>query len=409
MFRMINPVQAYAWGSATAFSELFGWPETGEPQAEVWMGAHPTAPSQLVTDAAEPVHLDAHLGQHPEDLGTLRSDKTLPFLLKVLAVAVPLSIQAHPTKEQAAAGYAAEEAAGVDLTDERRNYVDSNHKPELLVALTEFSALSGFRGPEQTLQDLRALQRIIAAAVPSGSDEMITAVQVLISAVGERDFGVALEAALRGHRGALSAAAGFLASIDPHTADAELSPVSADTVERITAAFPTDPGLFVALMLNRTDLSPGQALFLPAGTLHAYLGGVGVEAMATSDNVLRGGLTTKHIDVAELLRTAHTEELSATLLQPEPTAAHRQTYRPDAEEILLHRIEFPAPGLMHRICEPAPVVALCTRGALTAGDHSLTAGDSVFVPAREPVEFSGAEAQLFLATAQEPQKPMVAG
>lgn len=398
MFRMINPVQTYAWGSATAFSELFDWAASGAPQAEVWMGAHPKAPSQVVTGADQPVRLDTHLSQHPEQLGSGHPGQRLPFLLKVLAVATPLSIQAHPSRDQATAGFAAEEAAGIDLEADHRNYVDRNHKPELVVALTDFTALCGFRDPQQTLEDLSALRTVIAREAPTVSTEMITAVQALSTAVGLSDFRAALQAALQDHRESLSMAAGLLASTDLRSAEVELSSVTVDTIERITHHFPADPGLFVALMLNRVDLSPGGALFLPSGNLHAYLGGVGVEVMANSDNVLRGGLTAKHIDVAELLRIAHTEVLSLPVLKPESESAHHYIYRPPAEEFLLHRIEFPHTGLSHQVDQPEPVVAVCTSGSLTAGSSTLAAGDSVFIPAGEAAEFSGADAQLFIAT-----------
>lgn len=397
MFRMINPVQRYAWGSATAFSELFGWAESGTPQAEVWMGAHPKAPSQIVTGTDQQVRLDAHLSQHPEQLGS-RPGEPLPFLLKILAAASPLSIQAHPSRAQAAAGFAAEEAAGIDLEAAHRNYVDRNHKPELVVALTDFTALCGFRDPRQTLSDLSALSTIVARQAPSDSQEMITALQAVSAAVGRSDFGAALQAALQDHRAALAKVAGLLAGTDLHTAELELSQVTIDTIERITRHFPADAGLVVALMLNRVDLEPGQALFLPSGHLHAYLGGVAVEVMANSDNVLRGGLTAKHVDVAELLHIAHTEVLSLPLLLPESSSAHHHIYRSPAEEFLLHRIEFPPTGLSHRAEAPEPAVAVCTSGSVTAAGTTLAAGDSVFVPAGGSAEFRGADAQLFIAT-----------
>lgn len=397
MFRMINPVQTYDWGSATAFSELFGWAAPGTPQAEVWMGAHPKAPSQVVTGAKEPVRLDDHLNQHPEQLGSGGPGQRLPFLLKILAVATPLSIQAHPSRDQAAAGFAAEEAAGIDLDAEHRNYVDGNHKPELVVALTDFTALCGFRDPQQTLADLSAVRTVIARQVDSAGAEMITAVQALSAAVGLSDFRAALQAALQDHRESLSRAAGLLAEADLRSAESELSSKTVDTIDRITGHFPADPGLFVALMLNRVDLSPGAALFLPSGSLHAYLGGVGVEVMANSDNVLRGGLTAKHVDVAELVRIASTEVLSLPLLEPDSNGVHH-TYRPPAEEFLLYRIEFPPTGLSHQVSEPEPVVAVCTSGSVTAGSSTLAAGDSVFIPAGESAEFSATDAQLFIAT-----------
>lgn len=400
MFRMINPIQDYAWGSTTAFSQLFGWVESGGPQAEVWMGAHPKAPSQVVTGGPTPTYLNTHLDQHPSQLGRWQTAGSMPFLLKILAVAAPLSIQAHPTAEQAQTGFDAEEAAGVPAEAAERNYVDRNQKSELLVALTDFAALAGFRDPQQTLADLACLRGFLDGQHTPGVGEMGHAVDALSGCLEQLDFAAALRTALDAHRRGLAATAGLLARTDLQAALPDLSAAGRDTITRIAAAHPEDPGLFVALMLNRVDLTPGQALFLQAGQLHAYLGGVGVELMANSDNVLRGGLTAKHVDVAELLRIAEPSVLDQPLLEPDERMPHHTIYRPSAERFALRRVDFPSHGLTWELQDLGPAVAVCTRGSVWAGNQEIAAGDSVFIPADETARFVGTEAELFVATAQ---------
>ncbi|MGO1522371.1 MAG: mannose-6-phosphate isomerase, class I [Nesterenkonia sp.] len=400
MFRMINPVQDYAWGSTTAFSELFGWAEPAGPQAEIWMGSHPKAPSEIVQASGESRGLDAQLSEHPEHLGAWQEvGTTLPFLLKILAVASPLSIQVHPSRDQARAGFAAEEALGLDPQARQRNYADVNHKPELLVALTRFSALCGFRDPSRTLNDVAELRAVLSDQAPGTNHEALQAMETLSRHLYHGDIHAALRTALQDGAAQLTEAAKLLAGTDLRSHHTDLTPQSLDTVERIIAAFPADPGLFVALMLNRRDLEPGQALFLPSGCLHAYLGGVGVEVMANSDNVLRGGLTSKHVDVAELLSIADREVVQQALVEPSTPMEHHHLYSTPAEEFTLRRIQFPDSGLQYEMLDPGPAIAVCTGGTVTAGRIALTAGESVFIPAAERTEFSGAAAQLFIAAA----------
>ena len=273
-------MQRYAWGSPTAIPELLGSVTDGGPQAELWLGAHPSAPARVgartLTEvvAADPVGaLSAPVAE--------RFGGRLPFLLKVLAAAQPLSLQAHPSAAQAAAGFAAENAAGVPLDAPHRRYRDPNHKPELLCALTPFEALCGFRPPEATaaLLDHLGLSGHPCFAPVASGDLAGTVGLLLTRAKGDRE-----EVA-----GAVAKAA------------AGADGPEAAWARRIATVHPGDPGVGVALLLNLVRLEPGQAIFLRAGSLHAYLQGVGVEIMAASDNVLRGGLTPKHVDVEELL------------------------------------------------------------------------------------------------------------
>ncbi|WP_211090337.1 mannose-6-phosphate isomerase, class I [Nesterenkonia sedimenti] len=372
----------YAWGSQTALSEVFGWAPSAHPQAEVWMGSHPAAPSQLITE-------DGEHQQIPE----------LPYLLKVLAAEKPLSIQAHPSKAQAQSGYAAEEAAGVAIGAGERNYKDTNHKPELTVALTPFSMLCGFREPAQIMADLNAVQRLIAEG------DLALAIESLSVDILREDYSAALETALRDSTGLLTVAAEELTSRNLNN----LEPQLADTLSRVTSGFPGDPGLFVALMLNRIDLEPGEGVYVPAGVLHAYLHGVAVELQATSDNVLRGGLTPKHIDIPELLKVTTTEVISDPRLAPEQpsgelTGGRHLCYAPDSEDFELHNFEVQTEELSAGWELTAPTILLATAGKLTiSGRITLTPGESAFIPAGTRLTLTAetpdqGAAQAYLAT-----------
>ncbi|GAA1807980.1 mannose-6-phosphate isomerase, class I [Nesterenkonia flava] len=398
----------YAWGSTTAFSELFDWAPSPSPRAEIWMGAHPTAPSKvLLSDDDAAVDLETLL------------DGELPFLLKILAAERPLSIQAHPTKEHAEAGFAAENAAGLAADAPERNYVDANHKPELIVAITEFSALCGFRPHAQAHADLTALR---GPLVPH--PRALDFLDQLLQHIREEDYAAALDWTLTTAAEDAATAARLLAEHLAGEADQEPETVTTtgiavvsgtlpDTLARITEFFPGDPGLFVALMLNRVDLAPGEALFLPAGNLHAYLAGVGVEIMANSNNVLRGGLTPKRIDVAELLSVAETHVLPLPRCEPQEIAPGHYLYRPPVEEFQLHRRDLGTQGGTHPFTAQTPSIAVVVSGAMTAstdsvGEMRLAAGDSVFLRPGEDVTFSAeGPAQLFIAAAADAARPAV--
>lgn len=424
VLRMINPLQHYAWGSTTAFVERFGWPADGRPRAELWMGSHPKAPSSVVLpghpaedseqgtaghDQALP--LDRLLAQRPDllgepaDLGAQAAE--LPFLLKVLAAAQPLSIQTHPTAARAADGFAAEEAAGIPLDAPHRMYRDAHHKPELIVALEDFTALCGFRPAEESAAELRVLAVLLrGAGRPTDSACLAQLAETLSPAAGDaepdrepdtepdQDTGTALQNALAeilDHRREDYAAAaqglGALFAADPRRAPAGLSLATVDTLRLTTEAFPGDPGVVVTLLLNRLDLSPGEALFLPAGNLHAYLRGVGVEVMASSDNVLRGGLTAKHIDIDELLTVTECAVLPIPVCQPvslDAGSIRRVSYRPDCTEFQLDRFDAPerltdsvtdSPTDRLTTVEPTEIethraaVLLCTAGTVGITEH----------------------------------------
>jgi mannose-6-phosphate isomerase len=283
----IEPVaRAYAWGSTTAIPRLLGHEPGDQPLAELWFGAHADSPSAT---SAGP--LDEAIAADPvQALGpevAARFDGQLPFLLKILAADHPLSIQVHPTLAQAQAGYADEQRRGIAPDAPDRNYRDRNHKPELLCALTDFDALCGFRPVAKTLELLDALgvpELAPVGAALRGTSPLRTAFALLL-AWPQDDRDALISSVIAGCR---------------RLVDSGWSLTAAATL-RAAADFPGDIGAVIALLLNAVRLRPGEAIYLAAGNIHAYLRGMGVEIMANSDNVLRCGLTPKHVDIAELL------------------------------------------------------------------------------------------------------------
>ncbi|MFI7483957.1 mannose-6-phosphate isomerase, class I [Kocuria sp. M1R5S2] len=410
MHLLRNTVRPYPWGSPTAIADLLGRAPGGGPEAELWIGAHSDSPSVAVRPEGDPVPLDALIAEDPvHHLGRAVHERFgghLPFLVKVLAAESALSLQVHPTREQAAAGYAAENAAGIPAGAPHRNYKDANHKPEMILALTTFEALCGFRPPEES----SAVFAGLAELLPADSEESLFLATVAAdlrsgdrpSAVRqERSPGAGLRAAFsrlateRRSAGSALAAVTGLSGTGGSALEQDLR-----TVAELDAEHPGDPGVLIALLLNRVALRPGQALYLPAGNIHAYLHGLGIEVMASSDNVLRGGLTTKHVDVPELLKTVVFEPLAPPVLAPERTAPGQELFRPPFEEFQLQLLRL-EPGTANgrgapsraQLVQEGPVVVLAVTGDVDvqAGPERLTLprGESVFVPAAEsPVVLS---------------------
>ncbi|MDK1475719.1 mannose-6-phosphate isomerase, class I [Streptomyces sp. 549] len=396
MDRLANTVRPYAWGSTTAIPELLGTEPTGQPQAELWMGAHPGAPSLVDRGAgrqplSEVIAADPHgeLG----DAAVAAFGPRLPFLFKVLAAASPLSLQVHPDSVQAAAGYAAEEAAGVPVDDPRRTYRDTSHKPELLCALTDFEGLCGFRQPEESADLLAALD----------VDGLKPYVDLLRAHPRDAALREVFTAVLTAERDAVAdtvteavTAASRLAEQDgPHAAAYRACAAAAHH-------YPGDPGSIAALLLHHVTLQPGEALYLGAGVPHAYLGGLGVELMANSDNVLRCGFTPKHVDVPELLRVVAFEPRDPGVLRPEPDADGSEVYLTPAPEFQLSRHVLAPAAVPVEPGHHGPQILLCTAGhtVLHGGDGTelpLARGESVYVRAGEAIRITG-EGTLFRAT-----------
>lgn len=360
MLKLTGKVQDYAWGDTSSIATLQGRTPSGRPEAEVWFGAHPSAPS-----ATENGPLDGVIAADP--VGTLGEPGTLPFLVKLLAAARPLSIQAHPSIQQAREGFARENAAGIPLDAAHRNYKDDNHKPEILIALTPFKAMAGFRPVEQTVELLDEI------AVP----ELDKARQLLADDAVDVDKRLRL---VLSEWLELDEPAPIVNAVLARVP--ELDSAVARNLVFIGEAFPGDVGVLAALLLNHVELAPGQALFLPAGNMHAYLEGFGVEVMANSDNVLRGGLTEKHIDIAELEDIVVFEPIADPVLAAEETAGDG-----------VHRVEFPIPVPDFAVTRysgvgsvplegPAIILAVAGRVAL---DDSLEIGpgEAAFIAAED--------------------------
>ncbi|MFF1646450.1 mannose-6-phosphate isomerase, class I [Streptomyces sp. NPDC058240] len=390
MDRLSNTVRPYAWGSTTAIPELLGIAPTGEPQAEMWMGAHPGAPSLLTRitgtgEAGSEQPLTDVIAADPErELGRATVEKfgpRLPFLLKLLAAGAPLSLQVHPDLAQAKRGYEDEECRSVPIDAPHRTYKDANHKPELICALTPFAGLCGFRRPTEAAEAMAAL----------GVDSLKPYVDLL----GAHPEEAALREVLTAILGA-----------DPEEM-AETVNLAAAAAERLGGAhapyariahhFPGDPGVIAAMLLNYVELQPGEALFLGAGVPHAYLDGLGVEIMANSDNVLRCGLTPKHIDVPELLRIVRFEATEPGVLRPEASPSGEELYETPVDEFRLSRFDLSPGADPVDLTRDTPQILLCTGGAPKAGELDLAPGVSVFVPSGEKVEVSGT-GTLFRAT-----------
>jgi mannose-6-phosphate isomerase len=377
-WRLEGVVRRYAWGSRTAIPELLGREPDGEPQAELWLGAHPSAPSRVVS-AAGAESLDACIRRDPEAvLGASvrrRFGDELPFLFKVLAAAEPLSIQAHPDRDQARAGFARENAAGLAVDAPTRSYRDPHHKPELICALTPFRALNRFREPA-------AIADALAALGVAGLAPLVAELRAASPREALASFFGAWMGMEPGAREALVAE--VAAAAGARSGDAACAEV-AGLAER----HPGDAGVLAPFFLHLVELAPGEAMFLPAGQLHAYLDGTALELMANSDNVLRGGLTPKHVDVPELLATLRFEPGDPGILGPRavdaPTGVGRARYDTPAEEFRLEVLTLERGGAFPLESAQGPRILLAVRGALRVSGPggevaSLSRGEALFLP-----------------------------
>jgi len=379
-----NTPRDYAWGSTTAIAGLLGSEPSGGPEAELWLGAHPGSPARVI---------DPALTGGAADLAAWEPTRDLPYLLKVLAADGPLSLQAHPSPEQARAGFERENAAGLAPDSPDRNYKDPFHKPELIFALSDpFEALCGFRDPAQS----RAALERLAAATPGG------AVLSGFARTLEGEPGAVLRRATEWLLGGDTDVDLLVAEVV--RAARELpDDRDADTVRMLHAAFPGDPGIVLALLLNRATLRPGEALYLPAGNIHAYLRGLGIELMAASDNVLRGGLTRKRIDVPELVSVLDFTPIAATPLAAERPAPGVEVFRPDVPDFRLARVELGGEVPSARLPLDGPAIALCTDGTLelagASGSLTVHRGESVLITPDEGVlTVASGTGTLFVAT-----------
>lgn len=380
LVRLDCTVRCYAWGSRTVLAELLGRAPGDEPEAELWVGAHPDAPARLRGDGRT---LPEYIAGDPvAALGPAAAPGAgLPFLLKVLAVEHPLSLQVHPDERQAREGFARDNAAGLAPDAPDRNYRDDSSKPELVCALTPFDALCGLREPVEAAG-------LVGALGVAALDEVVAA--------------LAAEDAKRAVEMLLTWPSGLRAELveDVRKACARLDGEPYRVVERLAELHPDDTGPVTSLLLNLVRLEPGQALNVPPRTLHAYLRGTAVEIMASSDNVLRGGLTPKHVDVPEVLAVADFGAFDPVPLRAEPAANGEGAYPSPAAGFRLTRC---APGGGRVVLDrPGPSALLCLDGVVTitrdGRTEALRRGEALFVPYQGgAVELSG-DGEVFRAT-----------
>ena len=379
MERLDGARQSYDWGSTTAIPEMLGLESDGAPWAEQWYGAHPAGPTRLADGRTLAALLASDPGRLLGEDVVRRFGPQLPFLLKVIAPDRALSLQVHPSLEQAVQGFERENAAGVAPDSPMRSFKDSNHKPEMVLALTRFEAVAGFRAPRR------------AAEVLGGLDSPLARRMRRTLRLNPTRFGIRqafTELVCADTRPEASEMAELVAEISRRLAEGR-SPsrrVDANVVE-MARAFPHDPGIAAALLLNPVTLRRGEALFVPAGSVHAYISGLGVEVMASSDNVLRAGLTTKHVNVPAML--ACVDYVAAPPVRPAPEYLSRATrayYAPVDDFELLVTTVVPRDG---RVPVPGrgPRILLGLEGTTTvttpAGSAELTRGRALFVGADE--------------------------
>ena len=400
MYPLKSSIQAYDWGPVDAISHLLGFEPTGGPEAELWMGSHPKSPCRIVTKDGERSLLSEIARSKSELLGdrVLRTGSdTLPFLLKILAAERGLSIQAHPSLDQAAEGFDREERSGIPADAPNRNYRDRNHKPEIICALTEFWALCGFRSSDEIFSRFeRYRSKLATDAVKALSADRSSGRLIGVDVQGPgslplRRFLATLLSANESER---------LGCLKEILAENDRS-VESEWVLRLAHQFPGDIGAIAPLFLNLIRLSPEEALYLDSGVLHAYLFGTGIELMASSDNVLRGGLTSKQIDADELQKVVLFESAIPSILAPQPSKSGITTYVTPSPEFELSRIDLSPYRKIAGVVNEAPSIVLClsggTRIASSSGETVMKGGDAVYLLPGEDFEASG-DAKLFRAT-----------
>lgn len=393
MKRLQGAVRTYAWGSPHAIPRFFGYRETGDPIAEVWFGGHPDGSAFLVDDARSPLYdytspdyspassqqtLRQYIAENPKaTLGesvARRYDNRLPYLLKLIAPHEPLSLQVHPTLTQAREGYAREDEQGIDRLSAQRNYRDRNHKPELTYALTPFEALVGFRAPRRVYEVLKDLDSPLARR--------------LLEIVIDEGVTGAFHYLLSGQtRPSAEDIAHTIAACAARLPSSSPSPRADRIACYLAQRYPDDPGAVASLLLNPVSLRSGESLYIPAGIVHAYLSGEAVEIMAASDNVLRAGLTEKHVDVPELLRVVDSRAAPPIRIAPEHMSDILSTFYVPVDDFELSIVSLTDASRCESVRTVGPRTVVCIEGAvqLWAGGQtaSLDKGQAMFIPAED--------------------------
>lgn len=380
LVKIANQPRNYAWGSRTLIADYFGpqIPATNEPMAEIWFGTHPGSPSVLAENPERT--LVSEIGGHE-----------LNFLMKILAADQPLSIQAHPNSAQAKAGFERENSRGIAVDAKNRNYKDDQPKPEIIVALSEFEALCGFKPIDEIdalLEDMET-----HTGVSEGFRTMSANWRKLLH---ETDGLKKVFTDISHRKGNLD---GFTAEL---TAMADFEARFALS-ERLNLLYPGDPGVILALLMNHVFLEPGQALFLDAGNVHAYLSGLGVEVMAASDNVLRGGLTPKHIDVDELERVVDFRAGKIAPVTPREVVQGLMEYPCNTDAFLLYKAEPSGDRVLADLSMPGESIILCTAGEIALSNSLeerviLRRGEAAYMSSEAKFFTISGSGTAFLAT-----------
>lgn len=359
---MINRVQKYSWGSVDYIPNMLGIKKSGEHWAELWMGDHPRAPSSVILDSGN-VTLSQLIRQYPYEILGADIDRFgnhLPFLFKVLSAMTPLSIQAHPDKVQAEAGFLDENSRSVPLDAFDRNYRDDNHKPEIICALTPFTAMCGFRDPDTIDSNFLKLQSSVFNAGNS-----IRSFFASLMSLEASNLNTLIEDAL-------------VWSGSDDSKEAEL-------IRKFAALYDNDPGILAPLFLNVYVLNPGEALYQGPGELHAYVEGTGIELMSNSDNVLRGGLTPKHVDVNELLKILNFKSADKGILKPVEKGPGKFEYITPSDEFSLKFLEIDEKTSVEINNRNSIEILICISGNADLGSKegtiTISRGESILVPA----------------------------
>ena len=387
MHRLLGETRRYAWGSRSLLPRFLGTSPDGEPHAELWLGAHPGAPARTRDG-----DLGALIEADPQRLlgadVAARFGSRLPFLMKALAAAEPLSLQVHPTAERARVGFERENAAGIALDSPTRSYQDASHKPELIYAITRFEGMAGFRDVARSAEMLRMLDLSWATEMAEDlldgpADQALRRVATGIlglrdGALSEMSAGLTKAARIAEERSHSRRPVGSRRHRDRADVEREAARLFA-LAAQLAERYPQDPGVLVTLLLNHVVLAPGEAMFLDAGTVHAYTSGFGIEIMASSDNVVRAGLTPKHVDVPELLEIASFAPEDPPLLAPEDLGDALVRFRPGVEEFALYVGDAPT----GRLPATGPRIVLVLAGEVEVSSGAdrlvLTRGEAVFV------------------------------
>jgi mannose-6-phosphate isomerase len=333
VFKLVGKVQHYDWGGTTFIPDLLSLPNPEKrPFAEYWMGAHEGGPSSIGS-AGNGAHgfLNEFIRERPEEtLGAYTAGRfgRLPYLFKILDVKEMLSIQVHPTKKNAEQEFATENQRGVDIKSPTRNYKDDNHKPELMLALSDFWLLHGFKPAEELLTTLQSVPEL-SFLIPVFGEQDYRSLYKTVMEMPDNEVDKRLQP--------------LMDRIIPLYKDRKISKKeehfwAARAALTYNRPGHTDRGIFSIYLFNLLNLHKGEAIFQDAGLPHAYLEGQNVEIMANSDNVLRGGLTPKHVDVPELLKHVRFEATYPRITPEDSNAGHISVFRTPAPDFELSKI-----------------------------------------------------------------------